>query len=169
MLGGMKKLILASLLACTAYATAASAAPANKPEEIKAIGQVAEEFQSALKTKNHKQLATLLLNSNILFVSPAEEQFLRMIHEKADPTTDGIRAGGFHDFVNYLRQEKRPVEERFTNIRITQDRELAWMQFDYEFVVDGKVQNDGVEAWQLVKRDGQWKIYSVTWSYNPRN
>jgi len=162
----MNKLIIASLLYC---ATAAIAAPANKPEEIKAITQIAEDFQSALKTKNHKQLASLMLNPNILFTSPASDEYVRRAREESDPNTDGVRAGGFHEFAGYLKREKRAVEERFHNVKITQDTDLAWMQFDYEFVLDGKVQNDGVEAWQLVKRDGRWKIYSVTWSFNPRN
>jgi hypothetical protein len=166
MLASMKKFLFASLLCCSA---AAIAAPANKPEEVKAIAQVAEDFQAALKTKNHKQLAALMLNPNILFTSPATDEYVRKAREESDPNTDGVRAGGFHDFAGFLKREKRPVEERFTNVKITQDRDVAWMLFDYEFVLDGKVQNDGVEAWQLVKRDGKWKIYSVTWSVNPRN
>ncbi len=168
MLVSMKKLltiILASLL-CSATAIAA---PANKPEEIKAITQLAHDFQSPPKTKNHKQLASLMLNANILFTSPASDEYVRKAREESDPNTDGVRAGGFHDFAGFLKREKRQVEERFSNLKITQDRDVAWMLFDYEFVIDGKVQNDGVEAWQLVKRDGKWKIFSVTWSVNPRD
>ena len=41
------------------------------------------------------------------------------------------------------------------------------MNFDYEFLVGDTLSNYGVEAWQMVKRDGQWKILSVVWSMHP--
>jgi hypothetical protein len=39
--------------------------------------------------------------------------------------------------------------------------------FDYEFLVDGKAQHYGAEAWQVMKvAKGKWKIASVTWTMN---
>ena len=38
------------------------------------------------------------------------------------------------------------------------------MTFNYDFVVNDKVTNSGLEHWQVCKIDGQWKILSVVWT-----
>jgi hypothetical protein len=41
--------------------------------------------------------------------------------------------------------------------------------FNYDFVVNDKVINSGVEHWQVCKIDGQWKILSLTWTSYDRS
>jgi len=36
--------------------------------------------------------------------------------------------------------------------------------FNYDFVINDKVTNSGLEHWQVRKIDGEWKILSVTWT-----
>ena len=44
------------------------------------------------------------------------------------------------------------------------------MTLNYDFLVNDKVTNSGVEHWQVCKIDGQWKILSVVWtSYDVKN
>jgi hypothetical protein len=137
------------------------------PEDQRAIRQVVDDFQAALKTKNILQLSSLMLNADIPWSSPPPPEAIRKARESFDPSANGLRAGGFHDFVRFIRETKVPVEERFYNVRITQDKHLAWVMFDYEFVEDGKVWNYGIETWQMMKNvDGKWKIASVWWSTN---
>jgi F420-0:gamma-glutamyl ligase-like protein len=39
--------------------------------------------------------------------------------------------------------------------------------FDFDFLENGKVENYGVEVWQMIKdADDTWKILSVVWSSN---
>ncbi len=55
-------------------------------------------------------------------------------------------------------------------MKITQDRNVAWVMFDYEFAVNGKTQNYGIETWQMMKvADDKWKIASVIWTMNRPN
>ncbi|NGZ83905.1 nuclear transport factor 2 family protein [Duganella aceris] len=157
----------AVLLVLWMAATSAFAEPpkaVSTPADIAAIKQVTQDFQSALKTKEVLKLSSLMLNSNILWTSPASDQQVATMRKETDPNFDGVRAGGYNEFVQFVKREKKPVEEKFYNIKITQDADLAWVMFDYEFMFDGAVENYGVETWQMVKRDGRWKIYSVTWS-----
>ena len=140
--------------------------PVGTPADVAAITRVTEDFQAALKSKDAVKLSSLMLHSNILWSSPASDQQVATMRRETDPNFDGVRAGGFNDFVQFIKREKKPVEERFYNVKITQDRDIAWVMFDYEFVLDGAVQNYGVETWQMVKRGGQWKIFAVTWSTN---
>lgn len=137
------------------------------PEDRRAIEQVVTDFQTALKTKDIRLLGSLMLHGDIEFVSPPSPENLKKIRELYEPNANGLRAGGFRDFAQFIRESKVPVEERFYNLKITQDKHLAWVMFDYEFVEDGKVYNYGIETWQMLKSiEGKWKIANVWWSTN---
>jgi hypothetical protein len=41
---------------------------------------------------------------------------------------------------------------------------LGLVTFNYDFVVNDKVTDSGIEHWQACKIDGQWKILSVVWT-----
>jgi ketosteroid isomerase-like protein len=139
----------------------------STPEDQREIAQVVADFQTALKTKNIRELASLMLNADIPWASPPPPEGIRKMREMHDPNANGVRAGGFHDFVRFIRASKVPVEERFYNVKITQDKHVAWVMFDYEFVEDGKAGNYGIETWQMMKNvDGKWKIASVWWTTN---
>jgi ketosteroid isomerase-like protein len=154
-------------------AASAASAPAHigrytsSPQDKQAINKVIEDFQVALKTKNTKLLSTLVLNSNILFDAPGTPKDVAFARDKYDTTYDGLRAGGYHSFVNFIESTKETTEEKFYNVKITQDGNVAWVMFDYEFLMGGKAQNYGVEMWQMMKvADGKWKIASVMWTMN---
>jgi ketosteroid isomerase-like protein len=157
-----------SAVACMMFAGAAFAAPpkaVSTPEDVAAITAVTEQFQAALKAKDVKALSSLLLNSNIMWASPMTDKRVQQVRAETDPNADGVLpAGGYAGFAQFVKTAKLPIEERFYNVKITQDADLAWVMFDYEFLGDGKVENYGVETWQMVKRGGQWKIFSVVWS-----
>lgn len=165
---------LASMLACgAAVAAEAAITPAHigrhisTPQDTQAINKVIADFQLALKTKDTRLLSTLVLNSNILFDAPGTVRDVAFAHEKYDTTYDGLRAGGYHSFARFIEDSKQSVEEKFYNVKITQDGNVAWVMFDYEFLEGGKAQNYGVEMWQMMKVAGdKWKIASVMWTMN---
>lgn len=156
-------LFLAAMAVCAAV-QAQPPAPVSTPEDIKAITRVTEEFQAAIITKDAKRLSTLVLNPNILFTSPASEAFVQKSRDTMDVNDDGVDVAGYRSFARGIGSAKVALEEKFYNVKITQDGHLAWVIFDYEFLRDKKVQNYGVESWNMVKRDGKWKIFSVVWS-----
>lgn len=137
----------------------------SSPEDTAAISKVIEAFRTGIMNKDTKQLTSLMLNSNILFSSSPTPQQIRTMREKYDANFDGIFGGGLQDFCGFLAKEKGAVEEKFYNIKITQDDHMAWVMFDYEFQMEHKTQNYGIETWELIKgADDQWKIVSVVWS-----
>jgi ketosteroid isomerase-like protein len=165
----LKAALFATILACCG--ASATEVPSyigrrvSTPEDAQAIRKVVEDFQFAIKTKDARQLSSLMLSSNMLFRSPARPETIKNVREKIDRNFDGIPEGGFRDFLNFVANEKRPVEERFYNVQITQDDNVAWVMFDYDFLLDNKATNHGVENWQLMKNaEGQWKIVSVVWT-----
>lgn len=165
--------LLASILWCGG-AGAANPVPdyigrhVSTPQDTQAINKVIEDFQVAIKTKDSKLLSTLVLNANILFDSPLGPEGIAMVRNKRDVNFDGIRAGAYSEFARFIGMAKESLEEKFYNVKITQDGNVAWVMFDYEFLENGKTQNYGVETWQMIKAaDSQWKIVSVIWTMHP--
>jgi ketosteroid isomerase-like protein len=166
-------LAVASALVLASTPASASEAPAHigryttTAEDQREIRQVVADFQTAIKTRDMRLLHSLMLHADIEWVSPPRPEHLKKIRESFDPTANGLSSGGFRGFARFIRESKVPVEERFYNVKITQDANLAWVMFDYEFVEDGKVGNYGIETWQMLKNvDGKWKIGSVWWTVN---
>jgi hypothetical protein len=132
-----------------------------------AILQVTKDFQAALLGKDAKKLSGLFLHPNILFTSPASPARVKQRRQSGDGNFDGINVAGASDFVAFIATSSAQIEEKFYNIRITQDSHLAWVMFDFEFLEGKQVTNHGLETWQMLKTDDvTWKIFSVVWSSN---
>ena len=139
----------------------------SNQKDTDAIVQVTKDFQAALIAKDAKKLSTLLLSSKILFSSPASPARVKKRRDETDVHSDGVDVAGALGFMDFVAKSKEPIEEKFYNIKITQDGHLAWVVFDFEFLAGGKVQNHGIEVWQMLKTDDNtWKILSVVWSSN---
>lgn len=134
-------------------------------QDTDAILQVTKDFQAALLGKDAKKLSGLFLHPNILFTSPASPARVKQRRQAGDASFDGINAAGASSFVAFIATSPEAIEEKFYNIRITQDGHLAWVMFDFEFLEGKRVTNYGLETWQMLKtEDGTWKIVSVVWS-----
>lgn len=169
-------LALSSNLLCGGVAMAADIPPpyigkhTSTQQDTAAINKVVEDFGNAIRNKDSKLLSTLVLHSNILFDAPMDPEGIAVLRNKADVNFDGLRSGGYSDFARFIGTTKDQVEEKFYNVKITQDKNVAWVMFDYEFVVNGKTQNYGIETWQMMKAaDDKWKIASVMWTMNRLN
>lgn len=163
-------LLLSLALAAPAFAAnevsaVHAARRVSTPEDLKAINDVTIEFQNAMIAKDPKRLSRLMLNSNILFQSPAPGERVKRARDTVDVNFDGVGAGGYPSFAQFVGDPKESGRENFYNVSITQDGHLAWVIFDFDFVEGGKIVNHGVEAWQMLKTvDGSWKIFSVVWT-----
>jgi Putative lumazine-binding len=75
------------------------------------------------------------------------------ISVKSDPISQFVAAVG-----------KAPIgalDERLSSMEIKVDAELATAWTPYEFYYNGKFSHCGVNAFQLVKLNGSWKILSI--------
>lgn len=164
--------VLAMLIAALALAHTARAQVAPHigrhvatETDRQAILKVTTDFREALAGKDAKRLSALLLHTGILFSTPASPERVRRLRAERNVHANGVGESGAVDFLNFVATAKGPIEERFHNIRITQDGHLAWVMFDFEFIEDGRIENHGLEVWQMLKTaDDSWKILSVVWS-----
>lgn len=135
------------------------------PVDLAAINQVIETFRTAIINKDPRTMNSLMLDTHVLFNAAPPPDLIRKNREKYDINFDGVLPDGLQGFNQYLGEEKQSIEEKFYNIKITQDANTAWVAFDYEFQIAGKTTNYGIETWQLIQNaDAQWKIISVVWT-----
>lgn len=169
----IKTCFIAFILAAAAVATPSACAQApnhigryeSSPADTAAILQVTQDFQAAIIAKDGPKLSALLLNPKILFSTPASPAWVKKRREEGHPQSDGVGTNGAADFIAFVANSAEPIEEKFYNIKITQDGHLAWVMFDFEFLQSNKVANYGIETWQMLKTPGdRWKILSVVWS-----
>ncbi len=162
-------LVLSAVFFCAAGAAAANPSHVGKyistAKDTAAINKVVADFQTALKTKNIYLLSSLMMGANIMFANPARPEDIKLMQADFDPNFNGLNAAGFPQFASMIAREKGVVDERFYNVRITQDDNTAVVMFDFDFRINDKITNHGLETWQMMKnKDGDWKIASVFWS-----
>jgi hypothetical protein len=154
----------------------ASQAPAQGPEpkfnsnadDLREIRGILEEFRQDIIRKDGHAITKLLLNPNVLFHHTNTQAEIDSAR-KLNAQFDGIGPSELDGFVEFLGTSKDKLEEQFQNIEIRQDGPLGLATFNYDFVINDKVTNSGVEHWQVCKIDGQWKILSITWTSYDRN
>ncbi|OSZ62686.1 hypothetical protein CAP40_19695 [Sphingomonas sp. IBVSS2] len=67
-------------------------------------------------------------------------------------------------FIDDIANEKRSSEERYENVAIDTDGDVASVTFDFVYLLGDRSINAGKEAWHLVRTERGWKIVSVIYS-----
>jgi hypothetical protein len=140
----------------------------SNPEDITKIRSVLEEFRQDIIRKDGNALTKLVLNPNVLFHHINGQDEVDSARKK-NAQFDGIGPSELDGLAQFLATSKDKIEEKFHNIEIRQDGALGLVTFNYDFVINDKVTNSGIEHWQVCKIDGQWKILSITWTSYDRN
>lgn len=163
------KLAFAALLLLPCSLQPALAAQ-NDPKDVAAIGEVVEAFRSSIINKDKATFVGLFYADNPdhmtwQFVdddirvarfgkfAPEARKALRVPDSNYSTFIDGITKAG-----------AEPSEEIFRDVVIDTDGEIASVNFDYSFLLDGKEMNWGREMWHLVRTEEGWKIISVIFS-----
>ena len=164
-----KKACVASivLLTCALVGQALAQGPEiefkSNADDLTKIRGVLEEFRQDIIRKDGYAITKLVLNPVVLFhhINTQEEVDSA---RKYNAQFDGIGPSQLDGFAKFLATSKDKLEEKFHNIEIHQDGDLGLATFNYDFLVNDKVTNFGVEHWIFCKIDGQWKILSLVWT-----
>jgi hypothetical protein len=146
--------LLMSGLASQALAQGPGPKFKSNPEDITKIRSVVEEFRQDIIRKDGSALTKLVLNPNVLFQQINGQDGIDSAR-KENAQFDGIGPSQLNGFAKLLATSKDKLEERFRNIEIRQDGPLGLVTLNYDFVVNDKVTNSGIEHWQVRKIDGQ--------------
>ncbi|WP_203322160.1 nuclear transport factor 2 family protein [Pseudoxanthomonas beigongshangi] len=168
--------VLATPFAAGAQAAPASASTAGSSSmsapmsaaDRAAIEQVVERFRTAIIAKDKPGFLALFLPGTVAWESAIGDESLRRLRGKR-PETQKVKPDPQHNpvsFIDGIVTEPRSTEEKFRNLRIDGDADVASVVFDYSFHEGGRETNSGVEAWHLVRTEQGWRIVSVIWSMN---
>ena len=159
--------VLVALLMCSLafQSSAQDAEPKfnSNGDDLTKIRGVLEEFRQDIIRKDGYALTKLVLNPDVLFHHANTQEEIDSAR-KHNAQFDGIGPSQLDGFVEFLASSKDKLEEKVQNVEIRQDGPLGLVTFNYDFVVNDKVTNSGIEHWQVCKIDGQWKILSVVWT-----
>ena len=156
-------LLLACLLSFPAFCQ-----PSAKNPDTASVQAVIAAFGASIVDKDKERFAKLFLHENTAWQSVTGDANLRKVREKK-PEAPKVRINpksGHLSFIDSIVADKEREEEKFRDIKIESDGDIASVFFDYSFHMDGKETNHGKEAWHLVRTDDGWKIVSVIWSVN---
>ena len=165
--------VLVALLMCNLafQSSAQDAEPKfnSSGDDITKIRGLLDEFRQDIIRKDGYAITKLVLNPNVLFHHTNTQEEIDSAR-KSNAQFDGIGTSQLDGFAKFLATSKDKLEEKFQNVEIRQDGPLGLVTLNYDFLVNDKVTNSGVEHWQVCKIDGQWKILSVVWtSYAVKN
>lgn len=156
-------LLLALLLSFPMLGHAAEVAVDNRSVEA-----VVEAFRASIVDKDKPRFVKLFLDQNTVWQNVVGEANLRKMREK-QPEAVKVRIDSKDNptaFIDEIVADKERQEEKFRNVKIDSDGEIASVYFDYSYHAGDKETNHGKEAWHLVRTDEGWKIVSVIWSVN---
>ena len=154
------------LLATFAFAVhAATPAP---PDAHAQIEQVVAKFQVALIAKDKTGLENLFMPEGGAWFEVLGDDAYRQLSAR-HPQVPRFHSDNHQRFVDFVAGSQGRVEEKFSNVRIETDGAIASVYFDFVFLMDGKTNNRGHEAWQLVNTGTDWKIVAMAYSSEPAN
>lgn len=167
--GAVFMAFLACVLADQALAQGSGTKFNSNADDLMKISGLLEEFRQDVIHKDSYALTKLVLNPAVLFHSINNQEQVDSAR-KYNAQFDGIGPSALDGFAKLLATSKDKLEEKFRNVEIHQDGNLGLATFNYDFLVNDKVTNSGVEHWIVCKIDGQWKILAVVWTrYEPKN
>jgi hypothetical protein len=157
------------LLLALAGCHAISLPALGKPEHRNAIEQVLVSFGRAIAEKDKPLYMCLFFSDKpeeIGWQHVSEDIRLAQIRKTKPEAIKARRIPG-NNFISLIDESvgtSESREEKFFNVQIDTDGEIASVLFDYEFYAVGKKTNWGKEHWQLVRTENGWKIFSVVYT-----
>ena len=140
----------------------------NRNPDIQRIEAVIEAFRTAIIEKDKARFVGLFVPGRVTWQSVRGDDTLRLARQK-DPLAAKVRFAPEKthlSFIDGIVGGTLPEEEKFSNIRIETDGDIASVFADYSFHQGERETNNGKEAWHLVRTEDGWKIASVVWSVN---
>lgn len=83
--------------------------------------------------------------------------------EKADGSRE-IKHLSWSEFTAGIKPGADSFEERLTDPAVEIDGDIAMVWSPYVFYLNGKPHHCGTDHFDLVRKDGAWKVLNVTWS-----
>jgi hypothetical protein len=143
---------------------AARVASAGTPTDE--IQKVMDTFHHAVVNHDGAQVAALFVPEGSAWFNVLSDDAYTRAKVKS-PDVARIHVGSYQEFAKFVSNSKVSLDPRHSHVRIFSDGTVGTAYFDFDFMIDGKVENRGSETWQLVKGAQGWRIVAITYSSNP--
>ena len=131
-----------------------------------AVAQVMKQYQAAIVAHDGTVLSSLFLPDANLWLNVMTDSAYARAQAKS-ATAQKVRIGNYRDFAKLVSSTPKNFDPEHSNLVIHTDGTIAAVYFEFVFNVDGKANNHGSEAWQLVKAADGWRIVSIVYSSEP--
>jgi hypothetical protein len=142
----------------------------NDPDDVAAVRQVLESFRTSIIKKDKAAFVSLFFSDkpeHVTWQFVDDDIRVARFAKFAPEARKALRVPGW----NYLaliddvtKAGALPSEEVVRNVVIDTDGEVASVNFDYSFLLNGEETNWGREMMHLVRTEDGWKIISVIFS-----
>ena len=130
------------------------------------VQHVMDAYHDAVVRHDGARLASLFLEKGSVWLNVLSDDAYAAAKAKS-PNASKVRVGSYADFAKLVSSAKSEFNPTHTHLQMSSDGTIASVYFDFVFLIDGKPQNRGSEAWQLVKGSEGWRIAAITYSSNP--
>lgn len=138
---------------CLLLGAALALPPANAEEN--AILAVVDRFMHAVTKNDLALMAELQVAEGMTFVDRPVDGERRIVRRPNSYYVDPAHAGG-----NQHR-------ERYWNPTVLIRGRIAVVWTPYEFWINGKTSHCGIDSFDMVKIDGQWRVGNAMWTVEP--
>ena len=125
----------------------------------KQLEQVIKDFGDAIKENDEQKFTNLFYSKNRPWLGVNAKKRKGKL-----PSQEGLVYASHLGFISWIATSNEQMEEKFWDIDIKTDGEIASIYFKYSFHIGDYKYNWGDEAWDLVKTADGWKIVSVIYS-----
>ena len=145
----------------------------NESSDVAAIHKVVEQFRTSIINKDKPTFTSLFYSDKpeeVTWQWVVDDVGIALLRKRKPDAHKSIHVAGenYLSFIDSLvKPDARPAEEKFSDVKIDTDGDVASVNFDYSYLDGGKETNWGREMWQLVRTDAGWKIISVIYSVHP--
>lgn len=135
---------------------------AQNKSDKEQIQQVMKDFFAGIKEKDSAKFYSVFHDVPVTWVGVYKDKSYEKIQHQNHKMKPYF-SDSYGEFFKSISGEK-PVEEKYDNVKIIEDGNVASVNFDYSFWYNNKMLNWGKEIWTMVKVYGNWKITSVIFS-----
>lgn len=129
--------------------------PAKADDRADVLAAV-DRFLNALNTNDAEAYAAAQVNDGVTYSQ----------RYAADGSAK-LRRRSNHDNLEMLRADSTKVREQYWNPTVLVHKDIAIVWAPYSFDIDGKRSHCGIDAFDLLRVDGVWKIGNAMWTVEP--
>jgi hypothetical protein len=144
----------------------------NPPGDVAAVMRIVESFRTSIINKDKAAFMSLFFSDKpeaITWQAVVDDPSLEQIRLKRPQAIKARQRpdNNFVAFIDGIVASKTTEEEKFSDVRVDTDGEVASVSFDYVYLSNAEAANSGREKWLLVRTEQGWKIVSVVYTIRP--